>query len=184
MAKFKLRFCCDEVPAIAARYSYTADVTAIDTLAQGARSKGFLTKAELLIVGQWKSARAVPKIAQNVEGLIIDVTRLTLSTPHERMRIGALNLLHGVGHPMASVVLHWFHPERYPIIDFRALWSLGIEKPPTFYSFDFWWSYVAFCRQLATDAGVDMRTLDRALWQYSKENQTPSHDAMDTQHPT
>jgi hypothetical protein len=40
-----------------------------------------------------------------------------------------------------------------------------------YYDFDLWWCYVCTCREIAAQAGVDMRTLDRALWQYSKENQ-------------
>jgi hypothetical protein len=32
-------------------------------------------------------------------------------------------------------------------------------------------TYTRECRSLATAAGVLMRTLDRALWQYSKEHQ-------------
>ena len=30
------------------------------------------------------------------------------------------------------------------------------------------WQYTCFCRQLVAETGVTMRTLDRALWQYSK----------------
>jgi hypothetical protein len=30
-------------------------------------------------------------------------------------------------------------------------------------------AYVGICRRLASQAGVQMRTLDRALWQWSKE---------------
>jgi len=58
-----------------------------------------------------------------------------------------------------------------PAIDYRALWSLGIEKPPAYYSFDFWWAYVEACRSLMRGSGVKPRTLDRALWQYSKARQ-------------
>lgn len=64
----------------------------------------------------------------------------------------------------------WFHRERHPIFDFRALWSLDAEVPD-WYSFEFWWEYVQTCRALADEHGVDMRTLDRALWQFSKERQ-------------
>jgi hypothetical protein len=71
---------------------------------------------------------------------------------------------------MASVILHWGCHEPYPILDYRALWSLGIDSPPA-YNFNFWWAYTQQCRGLAAQAGVSMRTLDRALWQYSKENQ-------------
>lgn len=70
----------------------------------------------------------------------------------------------------ASVILHLYHRERYPILDFRALWSLSVDVP-AFYRFPFWWGYVEYCRELAERTGMDMRTLDRALWQYSRENQ-------------
>jgi hypothetical protein len=36
------------------------------------------------------------------------------------------------------------------------------------------WPYVQFCRDLSMRTGLDMRTLDRALWQYSKEKQKVS----------
>jgi hypothetical protein len=71
---------------------------------------------------------------------------------------------------MASVILHFFHENPYPILDYRAIWSVGAQVPKQ-YSFDTWWPYVEFCRKLARQNGVDMRTLDQALWQYSKENQ-------------
>ena len=71
---------------------------------------------------------------------------------------------------MASVILHFFHPEPYPILDYRALWSLSIDEP-SYYKYNFWWEYVRICRDLAEANAVDMRTLDKAMWQYSKENQ-------------
>lgn len=63
-------------------------------------------------------------------------------------------------------------PNPYPIIDYRALWSLGLEQKGAYYTFDDWWTYVESCRDLSEQAGVDMRTFDRALWQYSKESQS------------
>jgi hypothetical protein len=78
-----------------------------------------------------------------------------------------------MGWPTASVLLHFAHVERYPILDFRALWSLSILKPKGQYKFQFWWEYVQICRNIADKRGVEMRMLDRALWQYSNENQSP-----------
>lgn len=79
--------------------------------------------------------------------------------------------LHGVSWPTASVVLHFWHNDPYPILDFRALWSLGFDKQPTYYTFDIWSKYTDFCRRLAKESEVSMRTADRALWQFSSENQ-------------
>ena len=74
--------------------------------------------------------------------------------------------------PTASVLLHLAHRDPYPILDVRAIWSLGVEKQPSSYSFEFWWAYTAKCRSLAMEAGIPMRVLDRALWQFSRENQS------------
>ncbi len=59
---------------------------------------------------------------------------------------------------------------KYPIIDFRALWSLQVNVPNK-YTFEFWRKYVQYCRKIARENHVDLRILDKALWQYSKENQ-------------
>jgi hypothetical protein len=103
-------------------------------------------------------------------GFVLSVTSTAFTPPDERLRIEVLTLLEGVGWPTASTILHFCSNDRYPIIDFRALWSLGAAVPK-FYDFEFWWAYTQFCRGLVDQAGVTMRTLDRALWQFSKANQ-------------
>jgi hypothetical protein len=80
------------------------------------------------------------------------------------------DLLTGVKWPTASVFLHFALPDCYPILDFRALWSLKTEVPAQ-YSFRFWSSYADFCRKLLAQAGVSMRVLDQALWKYSEIHQ-------------
>jgi hypothetical protein len=73
--------------------------------------------------------------------------------------------------PVASAIMTAIDPGRYTILDFRALFSLGVER--SFNSVGFYLAYLAACRRIAAAAGVELRTLDRALWQYSKENQEP-----------
>ena len=72
--------------------------------------------------------------------------------------------------PTASVILHFCDTRPYPVLDYRALWSLGYSRPPV-YTFEFWSAYTHFTRALAQSTGHDMRTVDRALWQYSKHHQ-------------
>jgi hypothetical protein len=59
-------------------------------------------------------------------------------------------------------------PDDYPILDVRALESLGV-KPRSQYPVSFWLEYLSACRGLARRHGVSIRTLDKALWQHSKE---------------
>jgi hypothetical protein len=100
------------------------------------------------------------------------LTALAFSTADERLRICLLTALHGVDWPMASVLLHFGSRERYPILDWRALESLGVDDLNC-YTFKIWKQYTDVCRAFADENKVDMRTLDRALWQYSKDNPTP-----------
>jgi hypothetical protein len=84
----------------------------------------------------------------------------------------ALRSLAGVEFPTASVLLHLAYPERYPILDKRALHALGV-RPPGTYSFRFWTEYVEEYRRLLKEARVDGRTLDRSLWHWSSEQGVP-----------
>jgi hypothetical protein len=99
--------------------------------------------------------------------VVEEATRLALAARSEALRIKLPMTLDGVSWPTASVVLHFAHQEPYPILDVRALHALGVDK--AVYTLQLWLGYVDACRRLATETGVDMRTLDRALWQWSKE---------------
>ena len=171
MPRFALQFKKADVRKWASRYSYEGEKDVEQKITPSVKKRGHFTKPEFLALCYWKSPRTQSRVDSNSASLIEDATRIALSTTHERLRIGALTLLHGVSWPTASTVLHFAHRDPYPIIDFRALWSLGHQERPAFYTFDFWWDYVRTCRALAKECGVPMRLLDRALWQYSKENQ-------------
>jgi hypothetical protein len=170
--EFRLRFPLSEVMYWAARYSY-ADDAEVEAIGRSASKRGSYTRDEFLTVTRWKTQRSRSRCEGNDEASVEATTRLALSAPEERIRIEAFTRLHGVAYPTASVLLHFARPDAYPIIDFRALWSLGWASPPTSYTFAFWWAYTLACRSLAKNAGVTVRTLDRALWQYSKVKQPP-----------
>jgi hypothetical protein len=166
--EFVLRFPLSELREIAARYPVVEEPE-IEEISRITREQGYYTREGFLRVSRWKGVQARPRREENDEETVREVTRLALTTPIERLRIEALTLLHGVTWPSASVLLHFGHREPYPILEPRALWSFGIERPPEKYDFEFWWAYVLACRAQAEAAGIDMRTLDRALWQFSKE---------------
>jgi hypothetical protein len=169
---FRLRFPLEEIEMWASRYAY-ADDAEVEAIGAAAGRRGWYTRDEFLTVARWKTPRSQSRCARNTESEVVEATSVAFRTREERERIRALVALHGVQLPTASVLLHLARVNAYPIIDFRALWSLGIAHAPTAYSFLYWWAYTTTCRDLATKSGVSMRTLDRALWQYSKEHQPP-----------
>ena len=167
--RFKLRFAGSEVTKWAARYDAALDAR-VEEIGEQAWDRGYLSHDDLCVLGHWKTPRSAPRIARNDPEFVRETTRVALGTASERLRIEALTLLEGVEWPTASVILHFAHRDRYPILDYRALWSLGVSPPPR-YGFELWQAYVDFTRATADRWGVSMRCLDRALWQFSKERQ-------------
>lgn len=137
-------------------------------LGAAARARGHYTRSEFIEVCGWKTVRSRPKVAANSEAAVLDATGRALSAAEEEVRMSALLELAGVGVPTASTLLYFVFPDDYPILDVRALESLGV-KPRSVYPVGFWLDYLSTCRTLARRAGVDIRTLDKALWQHSKE---------------
>jgi hypothetical protein len=168
MPVFSLQFALNEVPTYAGRYDDEDDK---EVLAIGRRAdrRGRYTLDEFVRVCRWKTPRSGPLVALNTAASIEVATRAALSeATGERERMEALLSLSGVGWPTASVLLHVAQPDRYPILDVRALHALGVRARSA-YSFKFWEAYVAACIELASQAGVNGRTFDQALWQWSKE---------------
>lgn len=137
-------------------------------IAPAVRRRGFYTRDEFLELCLWKTPRSKRRCAENDEAFVHEATKVALGAEHERLRIESLLMLRGVSWPTASVLLHFGHRDPYPILDFRALHALGANEPASGYDFAFWWAYVVECRRLAQEAKVPMRTLDRALWEWSK----------------
>ncbi len=166
----KLRFKAHKINKLASKYIENEDRDVI-TLKPAIQKRGYITKQELQTIAKWKSRRSSHHVKKNDELYIKAITRLSLKAKSERTRIEVLTNLDGVSWPTASVILHLYHNDQYPILDFRALWSVSLDMPK-FYNYSFWQPYVDFCREIARRNSVDMRTLDRALWQYSKDPKT------------
>lgn len=173
----KLRFPIDRIPHYARGYEdglAPRDRRLTEAITRGVFpayiARGYLLKEEFLTVCAWKTPRSQSRCAKNAPSTIEEISRLVLTTQSEALKIQAWTLLSGVRWPTASVFLHFAFENQYPILDYRALWSLGFRKPPP-YTVKFWESYTAFCRSTAAKAGVSMRVFDQALWKYSDLNQ-------------
>ena len=88
----------------------------------------------------------------------------------DALKMDLLRELKGVEWPTASTILHVCDKRRYPILDVRAVWSVGYARYPHI-TMEFWLAYVGFTRALADRSGLTIRSVDQALWQYSKERQ-------------
>lgn len=125
--------------------------------------------SDLVHVVAWKTPRSKGYFERNdpdvVDGVLDDV----LETPSTIGKVTLLNELSGVRTTMASAFLLFIDPEEYTVIDWRAGKSLAkhgyrsspLPVSPTEEQYE---DYLALCRKIADENGVDLRTLDRALW--------------------
>lgn len=134
------------------------------------RKPKFLTRNELIKIGKWKSPRTKKHCSSpvNDDCTVKSITKFSFSTRSERARIESLFVFKGVSWPTASTILHFAFPNKYPILDFRVLEAIKWEKPSQ-YNFVFWQKYCSHLRKLAADIKIDLRVLDKALWQMSKD---------------
>src|SRR5207247_695812 len=144
---------------LAAGFDFDAD-DQVAAAGAAARRRGFYTKPELVLICEWKTARSRSRVAKNTAPFVEGITQAAFATEDETERMAALCALQGVNAPTASVLLHFAFPDRYPIIDWRALESLGQAQQAT-YTITYWLAYVDECRRLAARAGVTMRALDK-----------------------
>jgi hypothetical protein len=135
------------------------------------RETGFGTAAQVGAIVAWKSPRTRTYFKRNDPQDVADLTRLAFAAPpHLRHRV--LGLLHGVAPRVASAILTVYDPDQFTVFDFRAVESLhklGHLDSPRVAEITYI-RHVEECRSLATECGLPLRDLDRALWKWSKDD--------------
>jgi hypothetical protein len=131
------------------------------------QAAGFYTRDDFLRVCGITPSKHCAAYSEEV---IERKTRVALNpaTP-ERERIEGLVRLSGLSWFTASALLHYAHKDGYPVLAARVLWAWGFDERPMNINFAFWWAYVQASRELSSELGVNMRELNRALWQFATE---------------
>ena len=181
--EMKLRFCESEIDDLANGYTehqesegmhHRERENQVIGFRDGIQRRGYLTKYELYKVAYWKLSvygeDAAEPTLKNPDDLIRVTTKQAFTSTDDWGKLLSLTeQLRGIGQSAASAILHLYDKGQYPILDVHALWSVGLKKKRR-KEYPFWLEYIAFCRDIANRNGVDMRTLDRALWFYSYNN--------------
>jgi hypothetical protein len=168
-AVFNLQFPMSSVGHWASLYTAEDDDAALQAGAQ--IRAGEFTRQNLERIVVWKSPRPLKRIRANTDAEIAEALRVAATAQEPRTAVSVLLGLNGVAVPMASAILTAIHPDDYTVIDFRAMEALGAPDYSSDCNF-YLTRYLPECKRLAKDAGTSLRTLDRALWSWSKHKQT------------
>lgn len=166
---FTLQFPICEISEWASRYAYRDESGAM--AAGHAIASGEYTRANLMTIHRWKTkGRGAARLDRNTDAEVADALGLAVAAKTDRAAASVLCGLAGVRLPVASAILTAIDPARFTIIDFRALESL--DAADRYVDLALYLEYLGHCRGLAANARVSLRTLDKALWQWSATNGT------------
>jgi hypothetical protein len=133
------------------------------------------TLPNLEIIVRWKSERVVHYLIGNSSENIKHALAIAAS-PDSKTEdaVNALIALRGVDISIATAILAAIYPERYAVLDYRALDALGHAR----HDVGFYLEYNAFCTRLAEcgmvkaqeglPAPTPLHALERGLWQWSR----------------
>ena len=137
---------------------------------------GEYTLPNLETIVRWKSERMVHYLIGNSSENIRSALAVAASpdtTTEDAVK--ALIALRGVDISIASAILATIYPDRYAVLDYRALEALGHAR----HDVEFYAEYNASCRRLAECGMVKaaraifprptaLHALERAFWQWSR----------------
>lgn len=136
---------------------------------------GEYTLPNLETIVRWKSERMVHYLIGNSSENIRSALAVAASPDASAEKaVDALVALRGVDISIASAVLATIYPDRYAVLDFRALEALGHAR----HDVRFYTEYNATLKRLAEcgivqpqgtlPAPTALHALERALWQWSR----------------
>jgi thermostable 8-oxoguanine DNA glycosylase len=163
---------CDKYDEIF-RVSYDeTEEKAIRTWLNKQSEPKYLNKEYFVRLGRWKTKRQTSNYEANDQNTIIEVTRSAYQASDPLIKLSILGTLRGVGVAVAGTILHYLHPEKFPIFDYHArttlkkanLWDRDVKDD----SEQAWLEYTDTMNELAKGLDVSLRDLDKALFAYDK----------------
>ena len=146
---------------------------------QNIKSRGYFSKSEFLKMCKWKDPRERRRSDwhANTESEIRHTSTQAFSINDEYTRIILLDQLKGVGIATASAILTLTNPQIYGVIDKRVWEVLFLYDEVNYNSEGInlrvqnWIDYLPKIRRWATEFEVNVRNIERSLFEHHKKIQ-------------
>ncbi len=164
---FQLQYDATDIQKLADEYMASKEGAKDRVMEEAGRRivAGDFSRPNLEDIYKWKAARAIRWLRKNTDIAVKMAIEGAVAAADVKQAVDALTVLRGVRVKMASAILTAINPERYTVLDFRALEALGSEDSE---DLDLYVEYLEFCQNSARRYRITMRNFDRANWQWSK----------------
>ena len=159
----------------------TADAKRLINQMNIAKEKGFFTKKFLFELFDWKSPRSKGVGKKNTNLYVKQISKKFFHLVGDKERMDCLKKLHGVGIPVASAILTVMDPKNYGVIDYhvwQALFQFEYvreKKDGKNLSVKNWLQFLKILRSLAQQHKVNVRDIERTLFDYHRDLDTPDN---------
>lgn len=137
-----------------------------------------VTKDDLIKIIKWKfqgrllgRQKRILNLLDNVDrSFIEEVSKSAFKSKDEKSRLGLLSSIRGVGNALASVILTFYEPENYGILDIHA-WRILFGKEPSdlFSSHEKIIKFFNKLREISLETNFSCRNIEKALFKKDLE---------------
>lgn len=134
----------------------------------------YITKEDLIRIVEWKfqdrvkgRRKIVLNYLKDVEGFFIEgVSRLVFKLNDDERRLKLLSVIKGIGVALASVILSFYDPQNYGVIDIHAWRELFEVKEPKdlFSNFKHAIKFFNKLREISAQTNLPCRDIEKALF--------------------
>lgn len=146
------------------------------------QKKRLITKDELIKIVEWKfqtlpgrRKRTYNLLASVEDNFIQNASKLAFQTEDDNTRLSLLCSIRGVGNALSSVILAFFDPDRYGVLDIHDWRELfGKEPRDIFQNPERAITFFNRLRELASQTGLSCRDVEKALFKKNLEESEKS----------
>lgn len=122
------------------------------------------------------------RLAEESNAALLDFSPAARQCVDDGAALRIILRVNGVGPALGSALLMVMNPERWTVLDVRALASVRAvgypEVPDNAQERATWLPYLTACRAIQQRTDLSLRTIDRALWVANGRPHHPDHDVF------
>lgn len=133
----------------------------------------FVMKEDLIRIVKWKfqdrlvgRQKRILKLLDDVEeSFIEEITKLAFKTKDDDIKLSLLSSIKGVGNAVGSVILTFYDPKNYGVLDIHAWRELFGEEPNNVFSNNK--QAIKFfkkLREISSETGLSCRDVEKAIF--------------------
>lgn len=143
------------------------------------RKNKFMTKSDLIKINEWKFSGLKGRKKINLRNISDDdsfiklISQNAFKIKNDKHKIKLLSTLDGVGVALASVILTFYDPKNYGVIDIHVWRELFGKEPQDMFNVkkEFYLKLIKRLREIAKKYNLKVRDVEKALYKKNKKCQ-------------